>query len=143
MVRIRDLLTKPAGKGAEGNLTEPTGIGFSLASVGPFSRAAREAVSAASSTYARGRKHSPARYSPSKDTGFFHQHTGCSLFRCQWCERTSQGASTRIPSWAHSAPDWSWLRGAFIGRAMVHYRACTFGNGKGRPSSMASLTSIR
>ena len=26
MVRIRDLLTKPAGKGAEGNLTEPTGV---------------------------------------------------------------------------------------------------------------------
>jgi hypothetical protein len=27
MVRIRDLLTKPAGKGAESTLTEPTGVG--------------------------------------------------------------------------------------------------------------------
>jgi hypothetical protein len=26
MVRIRDLLTKPAGKGAESHLTEPTGV---------------------------------------------------------------------------------------------------------------------
>jgi len=34
--RIRDLLTKPAGKGAESYLTEPTGIRVSLTNVDPL-----------------------------------------------------------------------------------------------------------
>ncbi len=47
MVRIRDLLAKPAGKGVESHLTEPTGIGLALTSVGPLPSTSREALSKA------------------------------------------------------------------------------------------------